>query len=408
MYGTIILRWQYHLPSFKRASNDFPVMLSTPSSDNKSSKLYIRVVVVGIVTALHGLLLYLFFQYQTPLKIKPQTTQPLEISFIQLKPQHPSQTYLSQPPVVIHHVDPAKQAYPSDNTQAADIQEKPFPTPNPPPAKLVNHPAKDNTHKPIELRPTIDNSTNQKKASQPKTSLSTASQSQSRSRSRSQTQPQKKSQYIPSQPLLNAHKNNAHDKQQQAAQIERNISSDTSQSLAQPKSATITNSATTDQSHTNAEYALKPITHDERAKSSAKSSKDSMRPQIKKTPNQPVSPVISAIPAVPAINSLPKPATPITFGNAEASWQKRPNTQLPPNLSRIVTLKQLSSLQVKLSVNAQGGVEKCRITQTSGDPEVDKFICQQVQKAKLYPKKTNGVTVPSIGNLTIALTNLAN
>lgn len=372
-------------------------MLSTPSSDNKSSKLYIRVVVVGIVTALHGLLLYLFFQYQTPLKIKPQTTQPLEISFIQLKP-HPSQTYLSQPPVVIHHVDAAKQPYPSDNTQAADVKEKPLSTPNPTPAKLVNDPAKDNNHKPIELRPTIDNSAHQKKASQPKTSLSTASQSQSQSRS--QTQPQKKSQDIPSQPLLNAHENNAHDKQQQAAQIERKISSNTSQSLTQPKSATI-KSATTNQSHTNTDNALKPITHDERAKLS----EDSMRPQIKKTPNQPVSPVISAIPAV---NSSPKPATPITFGNAEASWQKKPNTQLPPNLSRIVTTKRLSSLQVKLNVNAQGGVEKCRITQTSGDPEVDKFICQQVQKAKLYPKKANGITVPSIGNLTIALTNLAN
>lgn len=372
-------------------------MLSTPSSDNKSSKLYIRVVVVGIVTALHGLLLYLFFQYQTPLKIKPQTIQPLEISFIQLKPQRPSQTYHSQTqPVVIHHADPAKQAYPSDNTQVADIKQKPLSTPNPAPAKLVNHPAKDNTHKPIELRPNIDNSTNQKKASQPKISLSTANQSQS------QTQPQKKSQDIPSQPLLNARENNAHDKQQQAAQIERKISSNTSQSLAQPKSATI------NQSHTNADNALKPITHDERAESSAKSSKDSMRPQIKKTPNQPVSPVISAIPAVPTINLSPKPATPITFGNADASWQKKPNTQLPPNLSRIVTLKQLSSLQVKLNVNAQGGVEKCTITQTSGDQEVDKFICQQVQKARLYPKRTNGVTVPSIGNLTIALTNLAN
>lgn len=376
-------------------------MLSTPLSDNKSSKLYIRVVVFGIVTALHGLLLYLFFQYQTPLKIKPQTTQPLEISFIHLKP-HPSQTYHSQPPVVIHHANPAKQAYPSDNTQVADIKEKPLSTPNPAPAKLVNHPAKDNTHKPIELRPNIDNSTNQKKASQPKISLSTANQSQS------QTQPQKKSQDIPSERLMNARENNAHDKQQQAAQIERKISSNTSQSLIQPKSATITNSATTDQSHTNAEYALKTITHDERAKSSAKSSKDSMRPQIQKTPNQPVSPVISAIPDVPAINSSAKPATPITFGNADASWQKRPNTQLPPNLSRIVTLKQLSSLQVKLNVNAQGGVEKCRITQTSGDQEVDKFICQQVQKARLYPRKANGVTVPSIGNLTIALTNLAN
>ena len=357
---------------------------------------------VGIVTALHGLLLYLFFQYQTPLKIKPQTTQPLEISFIQMKPQHPSQTYHSQPPVVIHHADSAKQAYLSDNTQAADIKEKPLLTPNPTPAKLVNHPAKNNSHQPIEIRPTIDNSTNQKKASQLKTSLSTASQSQSRSRS--QTQPQKKSQYIPSQPLLNVRENNAHDKQQQAAQIERNISSNTSQSLAQHKSAT-TNSATTNQSHTNADEALKPITHDERAKSSAKSSEDSMRPQIKKTPNQPVSPVISAIPAV---NSSPKPATPNTFGNADASWQKRPNTQLPPNLSRIVTLKQLSSLQVKLNVNAKGDVEKCRITQTSGDQAVDKFICQQVQKAKLYPKKANGVTVPSIGNLTIALTNHAN
>ena len=381
-------------------------MLSTPSFDNKSSKLYIRVVVVGIVTALHGLLLYLFFQYQTPLKIKPQTTQPLEISFIQLKP-HPSQTYHSKPPVAINHANPTKQAYPSDNTQAADIKEKPFPTPNPTPAKPVNHPAKDNNHKPIELRPTIDNSTKQKKASQPKNSLSTASQSQSRSRSRSQTQPQKKSQDIPSRLLINAHKNNANYEQQQAVQIERNISSNTSQSLAQHKSAT-TNSATTNQSHTNADEALKPITHDERAKSSAKSSKDSMRPQIQKTPNQPVSPVISAIPDVPAINSSAKPATPITFGNADASWQKRPNTQLPPNLSRIVTLKQLSSLQVKLNVNAKGGVEKCRITQTSGDQEVDKFICQQVQKAKFYPRKANGITVPSIGNLTIALTNLAN
>ena len=361
-------------------------MLSTPSSDNKWSKLYIRVVVVGIVTALHGLLLYLFFQYQTPLKIKPQTTQPLEISFIQLKPQHPS-TYHSQPQtVVIHHADPAKQAYPSTNTQAADIKEKPFPTPNPTPAKPVNHPAKDNNHKPIERRTTRDNSANQKKASQ----------------SRSQTQPQKKSQDIPSRPLINAHENNAHYEQQQAAQIERNINLNNSQSLAQPKSATI------NQSHTNADNALKPITHDERAKSSAKSSKDSMRPQIQKTPNQPVSPVISAIPDVPAINSSAKPATPITFGNADASWQKKPNTQLPPNLSRIVTLKQLSSLQVKLNVNAKGDVEKCRITQTSGDQAVDKFICQQVQKAKLYPKKTNGVTVPSIGNLTIALTNLAN
>jgi len=369
-------------------------MLSTPSSDNKSSKLYIRVVVVGIVTALHGLLLYLFFQYQTPLKIKPQTTQPLEISFIQLKPQHPSQTYHSQPPVVIHHANPTKQAYPSTNTQAADIKEKTFPTPNPTPAKPVNHPAKDNNHKPIELRTTRDNLTNQKKASQPKTSLSTASQIQ--------TENQAKTLDIPSQLLINAHENNAHYEQQQAAQIERNISSNTSQSLAQPKSATI------NQSHTNADNALKPITHDERAKSSAKSSKDSMRPQIQKTPNQPVSPVISAIPDVPAINSSAKPATPITFGNADASWQKKPNTQLPPNLSRIVTLKQLSSLQVKLNVNAQGGVEKCRITQTSGDSEVDKFICQQVQKAKLYPKKTNGITVPSIGNLTIALTNLAN
>ena len=369
-------------------------MLSTPSSDNKSSKLYIRVVVVGIVTALHGLLLYLFFQYQTPLKIKPQTTQPLEISFIQLKPQHPSQTYLSQPPVAINHANPAKQPYPSDNTQAADIKEKPFPTPNPTPAKPVNHPAKDNTHKPIELRTTRDNSTNQKKASQPKTSLSTASQIQ--------TENQAKTLDIPSQPLLNARENNAHYEQQQAAQIERNISSNNSQSLAQPKSAT------TNQSHTNADNALKPITHDERAKSSAKSSKDSMRPQIQKTPNQPVSPVISAIPAVPAINSSAKPATPITFGNADASWQKKPNTQLPPNLSRIVTLKQLSSLQVKLSVNAQGDVEKCRIIQTSGDQAVDKFICQQVQKAKLYPRKANGITVPSIGNLTIALTNLAN
>ena len=394
MYGTIILRWQYHLPSFKRVSSDFPVMLSTLSSDNKSSKLYIRVVVVGIVTALHGLLLYLFFQYQTPLKIKPQTTQPLEISFIQLKPQHPSQTYHSQTqPVVIHHVDPVKQPYPSDKTQAADIKQKPLSKPNPTPAKLVNHPAKNNNHKPIELRPTIDNSTNQQKASQPKTALSKASQTQS----------QKESQDIPSQPLLNVRENNAHYKQQQAAQIERNISSNTSQSLTQSNSATI-KSATTNQSHINTKYALKPIIHDERAKSS----EDSMRSQIKKTPNQPVSPVISAIPAVPTINSSPKPATPITFGNADASWQKKPNTQLPPNLSRIVTLKQLSSLQVKLNVNAQGGVEKCRITQTSGDQEVDKFICQQVQKAKLYPKKTNGVTVPSIGNLTIALTNLAN
>ena len=393
LYGTIILPWQYHLSSLKRASSDSPVMLSTPSSDNKSSKLYIRVVVVGIVTALHGLLLYLFFQYQTPLKIKPQTTQPLEISFIQLKP-HPSQTYHSQPPVPINHANPAKQAYTSTNTQAAGIKEKPFPKPNPTPAKLVNHPAKNSSHKPIERRPTMDNSANQKKASQPKNSLSKTSQSQ--------IQPQKKSQDILSQPLLNAHKNNAHYEQQEAAQIERNINLNNSQSLAQPKSATI------NQSHTNAEYALKPITHDERAKSSAKSSKDSMRPQIQKTPNQPVSPVISAIPDVPAINSSPKPATPITFGNADASWQKKPNTQLPPNLSRIVTLKQLSSLQVKLNVNAKGDVEKCRITQTSGDSEVDKFICQQVQKAKLYPKKTNGVTVPSIGNLTIALTNLAN
>lgn len=373
-------------------------MLSTLSSDNKSSKLYIRVVVVGIVMALHGLLLYLFFQYQTPLKIKPQTTQPLEISFIQLKPQHSSQTYHSQTqPVVIHHADPAKQPYLSDNTQAADIKEKPLSTPNPTPAKLVNDPAKNSSDKPIELRPTIDNSTNQKKASQFKNPLSTASQSQS------QTQSQKKSQDISSQQLLNVHENNAHYKQQQAAQIERNISSNNSQSLAQPNSATI-KSAANNQSHTNAEYALKPITHDERAKSS----KDSMRPQIQKMPNQPVSPVISAIPAVPAINSSPKPATPITFGNADASWQKRPNTQLPPNLSRIVTLKQLSSLQVKLNVNAQGGVEKCRIKQTSGDPEVDKFICQQVQKAKLYPRKANGVTVPSIGNLTIALINHAN
>lgn len=345
---------------------------------------------VGIVTALHGLLLYLFFQYQTALKIKPQTTQPLEISFIQLKPQHPSQTYHSQTPVVIHHADPAKQPYPSDNTQAADIKEKPLSKSNPVPAKLVNHPAKNSSHKPIELRPTIDNSTNQQKSSQPKTSLSAASQSQ--------TQSQKKSQDIPSQPLLNVRENNAHYEQQQATQIERNISSKTSQSLTQPKSAT------TNQSRTNTDNALKPITHDERAKSS----EDSMRSQIKKTPNRPVSPVISAIPAVPTINSSPKPATPITFGNAEASWQKKPNTQLPPNLSRIVTLKQLSSLQVKLNVNAQGGVEKCRITQTSGDPEVDKFICQQVQKAKLYPKKVNGVTVPSIGNLTISLTNLAN
>ena len=352
---------------------------------------------VGIVTALHGLLLYLFFQYQTPLKIKPQTTQPLEISFIQLKPQHPSQTYHLQPPVVIHHVNPAKQAYASDNKQAADVKQKPFPTPNPTSAKLVNHPAKNSSHKPIELRPAIDNSTNQKKANQLKTALSKASQSQS------QTRPQKKSQDIPSEPLLNERENNANYKQQQAAQIERNISSNNSQSLTQPKSVT-TNSATTNQSHTNAEYALKTITHDERAQSS----KDSMRPQIQKTPNRPVSPVISAIPAVPAVNSSLKPTTPINFGNAEASWQKRPNTQLPPNLSRIVTLKQLSSLQVKLNVNAQGGVEKCRITQTSGDPEVDKFICQQVQKAKLYPKKANGVTVPSIGNLTIALTNLAN
>ncbi|MFO1365897.1 MAG: hypothetical protein U1E98_06440 [Moraxella osloensis] len=67
--------------------------------------------------------------------------------------------------MVIHHADPAKQAYPSDNTQAADIREKPFPTPNPAPAKRVNDPAKDNTHKPIELRPTIDNSTNQKSQS---------------------------------------------------------------------------------------------------------------------------------------------------------------------------------------------------------------------------------------------------
>lgn len=368
-------------------------MLSTPSSHNKSSKLYIRVVVVGIVTALHGLLLYLFFQYQTPLKIKPQTTQPLEISFIQLKP-HSSQTYHSQPPVAINHANPTKQAYTSTNTQAADIKEKPLPTPNPPPAKPVNHPAKDNNHKPVELRTTMDNSTNQKKASQPKNSLSTASQIQ--------TENQAKTLDIPNPPLLNAHKNNAHYEQQQAAQIERNINSNTSQSLAQPKSAT------TNQSHTNTDNALKPITHDERAKSSAKSSKDSMRSQIKKTPNQPVSPVISAIPAVPAINSSAKPATPITFGNADVSWQKKPNTQLPPNLSRIVTLKQLSSLQVKLNVNAQGGVEKCRITQTSGDQEVDKFICQQVQKAKLYPKRTNGVTVPSIGNLTIALTNLAN
>ena len=375
-------------------------MLSTPSSDNKSSKLYIRVVVVGIVTALHGLLLYLFFQYQTPLKIKPQTTQPLEISFIQLKP-HPSQTYHSQPPVVIHHANPTKQAYPSTNTQAADVKQKPFPKPNPTPAKPVNHPAKDNNHKPIELRPNIDNSTSQKKASQLKTPLSTASQS------RSQTQPQKKSQDILSHPLLNVRENNAKYEQQQGSQIERKISSNTSQSLTQSNSATI-KSATTNQSHTNTDNALKPITHDERAKSSAKSSKDSMRPQIKKTPNQPVSPVISAIPDVPAINSSPKPATPITFGNADASWQKKPNTQLPPNLSRIVTLKQLSSLQVKLNVNAQGGVEKCRITQTSGDQAVDKFICQQVQKAKLYPKKTNGVTVPSIGNLTIALTNFAN
>lgn len=373
-------------------------MLSTPLSDNKSSKLYIRVVVFGIVTALHGLLLYLFFQYQTPLKIKPQTTQPLEISFIHLKP-HPSQTYHSQPPVVIHHANPAKQAYPSDNTQVADIKEKTFPKPNPTPAKLVNHPAKNSSHKPIELRPTMDNSANQKKASQPKNSLSKTSQSQ--------TQSQKKSQDIPSQPLLNVHENNAHYKQQQTAQIDGNISSNNSQSLAQSNSATI-KSATTNQSHTNADNDLKTITHDKRAKSSAKSSKDSMRSQIQKTPNQPVSPIISAIPAVPTINSSPKPATPITFGNAEASWQKKPNTQLPPNLSRIVTLKQLSSLQVKLNVNAQGGVEKCTITQTSGDPEVDKFICQQVQKAKLYPKKANGVTVPSIGNLTIALTNLAN
>lgn len=351
---------------------------------------------VGIVTALHGLLLYLFFQYQTPLKIKPQTTKPLEISFIQLKPQRPSQTYHSQTqPVVIHHADPAKQPYLSDNTQAADIKEKPLSTPNPTSAKLVNHPAKNSSDKPIELRPTIDNSTNQKKASQPKTSLSAANQSQ--------TQSQKKSQDIPSQPLLNVRENNAHYEQQQATQIERNISSKTSQSLTQPKSSTI-KSSTINQSHTNADEALKPITHDERAKSS----EDSMRSQIKKTPNQPVSPVISAIPAVPTINLSPKPATPITFGNADVSWQKKPNTQLPPNLSRIVTLKQLSSLQVKLNVNAQGGVEKCRITQTSGDSEVDKFICQQVQKAKLYPKKVNGVTVPSIGNLTIALTNLAN
>lgn len=65
--------------------------------------------------------------------------------------------------MVIRHVDPAKQPYPSAKTQVADVKEKPLSTPNPTPAKLVNHPAKNSSHKPIEFRPTIDNSTNQKK-----------------------------------------------------------------------------------------------------------------------------------------------------------------------------------------------------------------------------------------------------
>ena len=94
---------------------------------------------------------------------------------------------------------------------------------------------------------------------------------------------------------------------------------------------------------------------------------------------------------------------PVSFSGREARWKSRPNTQLPPNLIRILNQQNLTQIGVRLNVSAKGKVIAVNITQSSGNSQIDSIMRQRLLSGRLYPFMRDGVPVAGIGNLTINL-----
>ncbi|MGL5252639.1 MAG: energy transducer TonB [Moraxella sp.] len=108
-------------------------------------------------------------------------------------------------------------------------------------------------------------------------------------------------------------------------------------------------------------------------------------------------------PAIVAPPATPEPRAVMQLNSEQANWRTKPNTVLPPALSRVVKFNPAMRLTVKLSVTATGDVQAVSVTQSSGNVAIDKFICERLKSAKLYPAMQEGEAVASTNQLTIHL-----
>lgn len=102
--------------------------------------------------------------------------------------------------------------------------------------------------------------------------------------------------------------------------------------------------------------------------------------------------------------SQSKPSNePVKFGNGDAQWLSRPDTQLAEDLSEMIAEENLSRVGVRVNVSPAGSITQVVITQSSGNRQVDNAIVQRIKTAKLKPFIRGGVAVAGVGYLTIHL-----
>lgn len=349
----------------------------------KSLKFLTIIMTFLLVVAIHGLFLYLFFHQHSVLKQKTPNITPVEISVIQLQPKHlTTARNATKPPPLNKNLVSEKQPTARINPQAAALQVPPKQVAT---TLLSKEPVQQTKNLDDKNLNTKKSNTKKIEANVPSNHLrqiTTPSQSKVETPLNNHTHPT-----VITRPV-----NEPISKEENKAQYKQNLVRKTS-----------TETVVDDRQSVQPQPIINTTTHN-----NSKPLSPSNPTANSQVANIPADTAVNikqekSQTSQQAINVPPRPTQPIIFGNADASWKTVPNTQLPPNLSRLVKLKQLSSLTVKLAVNAEGNVVSCNIMQSSGDGEIDDVICQRLQKAKLNPKIRNGVNVASIGNLTIAL-----
>ena len=92
---------------------------------------------------------------------------------------------------------------------------------------------------------------------------------------------------------------------------------------------------------------------------------------------------------------------PVNFTASAANWASAPNFSFPDRAARRARSGDTLHVVLVLRVNYQGGIDRVRVAQSSGNPLLDKEAQRQVRSGKFKPFTKNGA--PVVGNVTLPI-----